>query len=262
MFNRIRQRIPLLGTLLLGVSLSTFAEEVPLITLEALVKQWVGLRGQISEEQQNWKQQQLHWQRENELLKKEDQQLDQAIARAAQFEAAKESQTSDKLARHASLQQIQKEIEPILEDKTAELKPLFQRIPETLLSAACTDTLRELNVLNTSMSPARRLQLLTQVLSEIESLQNHCHPTRELIRVGSNQRREMDVVYLGLSRAFAVSPDDSTAAIGISTETGWQWNEDFDITKDVRNLVSILNAKVPPALVTLPMAGHREEGQP
>lgn len=249
----IRQHIGLLCLLLLCGSLSTFAEDAPLTTLEALVKQWVGLRSQIAEEQQGWKQKQQQWQREIALLDKENQQLDDAIAHAAQYEAAKESQIADQLARNETLLQIQQAIDPILIKKVAELANLRPRIPDTLLSDTFKDTCRELSAQTKSIAPARRLQLLTLTLSEIETLRNQSHYTRELIQLEPAQRREMDVVYLGLARGFALSPDNATAAIGISTATGWEWTEASGIAKDVRELVRILNTEVPPSLVSLPL---------
>ena len=66
----------------------------------------------------------------------------------------------------------------------------------------------------------------------------------------------MDVVYLGLARGYAVSPDDAFAATGIPSQDGWLWTADPSIADAVRKLVRIQNKSLPPALVTLPMDGH------
>jgi hypothetical protein len=69
----------------------------------------------------------------------------------------------------------------------------------------------------------------------------------------------MDVIYLGLSCGFAVSPDSSIAAIGTPDTTGWTWTAAPEIAADVRKLADIKNNQLPPQLITLPLTGRRRE---
>ena len=77
------------------------------------------------------------------------------------------------------------------------------------------------------------------MLGEIEALQNRNHVVRELIDPGTGQRREMDVVYFGLARGYAISPNDAAVAAGIPAQTGWRWSElDPSAADAIRTLVS------------------------
>jgi hypothetical protein len=113
------------------------------------------------------------------------------------------------------------------------------------------------------LEPARRLQLLVGVLAEIDDLHAHTHVVRELLDLGHGQtRREMDVVYLGLACAYAVSTDNTFAAVGRPAESGWKWTANPSIAKTVRKLVRIQKKEEPPAIVALPLQGIPPEVQP
>ncbi len=72
----------------------------------------------------------------------------------------------------------------------------------------------------------------------------------------------MDVLYLGLACGYAVSTDNSIAAMGSPSGSGWQWTIQPDIAPEVRSLIQIQKKEQPPALVTLPMRGIAKAVQP
>ncbi len=261
-FNSKNCRLFVFMGLLLSGTLS-FAQEIPeLTTLEDLVGQWVGLRSLIAAEQQDWHRQDQQWQREIALLQEEERRLDDKIAQATQSEAAKESRTSDQLSQKANLEAALSALSDVIDRASAELTELLPSIPESLQSL---DFVRLLNALNSShgeRSPARQFQQLVSAITEIELIQNQTHTTRELLDFGSDMRREMDVVYIGLSQGYAVSPDNAIAATGTPSHGGWQWNVNPEIATDVRKLVRIQNKEQPPELVTVPIEISAGEGQP
>lgn len=89
-------------------------------------------------------------------------------------------------------------------------------------------------------------------MSEIEKTENGIHVVRELLMI-EDQRREMDVIYLGLGCGFAVSPANSVAAIGYPAKGGWQWTASPEIAAEVRKLIDIKNHELPPQIITLPI---------
>jgi len=249
------------GLLLCG-TLPLFAEPATLTTLEGLVGQWVGLHSQIAAEQQAWTRQEQQWRQEIALLNEEERRLEENIRKAETFDAAKESRASDQLARKTALQSALAEVDQIVERTAAEFAELIPRIPPSLVSEDFSLACRELMQTGHPGSSARRVQLLVGALAELETLQNRSHAVRELIDPGTGGRREMDVVYLGLARGFAVSPDDTTAATGHPSQTEWQWSLAPAIANEVRQLVRIQNKEAPPTLVTLPLSVNGGEGHP
>lgn len=231
----------------------------PLETLEGLVKQWVKLRSRSATEDQAWGRQQAQWEQEIALLRREETQLDTRIERAEQFEAATETRTSEQIARRDSLTAVLKQIDTVVDRMARDLQTLLPRIPVPLQSDELANICGQLTTDTAKTATARRVQLLISALTEIESLQHHHHSVRELLAIKGQPRREMDVVYLGLAQGFAVSPDNTLAAVGMPTANGWVWTPRQAIAPVVRNLVQIQNQDSPPALVTLPLNGQQTE---
>lgn len=257
-----RRGVVISGLLLCG-AVSLGAESPSLTTLEELVEQWVGLRTQISTEKQAWERQAEQWRRESDLLREEERLLDAQIERTSQFEAEEESRTSGLLARKQDLHKALAGVDAIVDRATTKLSQLLPFVPAALQSSDLKRASRELSLPSPSKSSARRLQLLVGVMSEVELLQNRNHVVRELIDPGAGERREMDVVYLGLARGYAVSHDNMSTAAGIPTESGWRWSTiDPSAGSAIRALVRILNEEQPPAIVTVPMAGGFPEALP
>ena len=251
------------GGFLLCSTVSVRADSPSLTTLEGLVEQWVSLRGQTYAEQLAWDRQAEHWRQEIGLLREEERQLDAQLERTTRFEAAEDSRTTNQLARKTELSTALTGVSVIVDRAAITLSQLLPAIPPSLQSADIERATRELLDPALSQSPARRVQLLVGVLDEIETLQNRNHVVRELLDPGTGQRREMDVVYLGLARGYAISPDDAVLASGIPTQTGWHWSElDASATDAIRTLTRILNEEQPPAVVSIPMTGNFPEVQP
>ena len=83
------------------------AQASDLGSLEGLVEQWVGLRREISEEQQAWKRQELQWQREIVLLEQESRKLDELIDLENILTLDKEDITARQLVRKELLQAVE-----------------------------------------------------------------------------------------------------------------------------------------------------------
>lgn len=255
------------GAIVSGVLLCTVvtlqAESPSLATLEGLVEQWISLRGQATAERQTWDRQAEQWRQEITLLREEERRLDAQLERTTQFEAAEESRTSSQLARKAELHRALSGVNAVVDRAATPLSQLLPSIPPSLQSADIKRATGELLDPARSDSSARRVQLLVGVLGEIEALQNRNHVVRELIDPGTGQRREMDVVYFGLARGYAISPNDAAVAAGIPAQTGWRWSElDPSAADAIRTLVQILNEEQPPTVVSVPMTGNFPEVLP
>ena len=104
-------------------------------------------------------------------------------------------------------------------------------------------------------SPATedRLQRVFSIYAEIEKLQHRASTDKTVIELERAGRRQMDVLYLGLGAAFAVSADDAVAASGEWTDSGWQWTRDDSLADEVRKAVRICEGQEAPAWVLLPL---------
>ena len=68
-------------------------------------------------------------------------------------------------------------------------------------------------------------------------------------------QRDMDVLYLGLARGYAVSSDDEHALIGTPGPAGWSWRSAPDEAKRIRQAIRLANDNAEIRLVTLLLPG-------
>jgi hypothetical protein len=244
-------------TIILSLFFGIFSVEASdLNSLEALVDQWVGLRKEIAQEKQTWNRQQQQWRQEIDLLEKESKLLDEEIAKARKFEATNAGEIAEQLKRRETLRKTVNEVGIIVDKTAAELSETVPMIPKPLRTERMIHLESE-NGRNT-LPVTQRLQLLAAAMSEIEKTENEIHAVRELLVI-DGQRREMDVVYLGLACGFAVSPDNSTAAYGYPAKDSRQWTTAPGLASEVRKLIDIKNHEQPPQIVRLPIKGGARE---
>jgi len=247
--------------ILLSFCCTTFAAETAkLSSLEALVEQWVNLRKEIAQEQQSRIKQKNQWQQEISLLTQESKLLDEQIAVADRFKAGSADKVAADLERKKMLRKSLNDAEDVINSLTATISEIIAKIPSSLLSENLKAISENGENSIKKLPVTKRLQIMVTTLSEIEKLENNSHTVSEIIDI-DNSRREMDVVYLGLACGFAVSADNSIAAIGSPDTKGWMWKATPEIAAEIRKLVDIKNHKLPPQLVTLPINGNVREVQ-
>ena len=235
---------------LFSLNLSLFADDLQ--SLDKLVRQWVDLRTQLAAEKQNWQQQQQQLNREIDILSKESKRLDELI------QANQSSRTTNanyNASQTKKLKQIEKqliEIDAYTTNSIQQIRQIQPLIPPPLQ----TQNFKTLLNLQKNMPRHQRTQLLTTVLTEIDQIENKTHCINQIIKI-NNRRRAMDVVYLGLARAFAVAPDNSISAIGMPAKSGWQWTPTPKLSANIRKMVEIVRSKAPPQLTIVPINAER-----
>jgi hypothetical protein len=245
--------------ILLSLCCTTFATETAeLSSLESLVQQWVNLRREIAQEQQNRSRRKNQWQMEMSLLTKESKRLDKQIAAANKFKAGNADKIASDLERKKMLQKSLDNAADVVTRLTTNICEIIKQIPPSLLS----ENLKSIDAkdANIKLPVTKQIQITVSALSEIEKLENSIHSVSEIIDI-DNSRRKMDVIYPGLSCGFAVSSDNSIAAVGRPNAAGWKWQSSPEIAAEVRRLVDIKNHELPPQLVTLPLPGTVREVQ-
>jgi hypothetical protein len=239
------------------------ADNRPLSTLEGLVGQWVDLRGQMAQEQRDWELQSARWKQESDLLQQEDEALDSALSRLTDVGESGQARRADLMARRDRLQREREGVETVLTHFEPQLSGLRMLVPDSLMRADLEEAWRPLP--EAGDKPAgvtARLQRVLSVLSAIESLQSKTHVTRAMIALPGQPRRQMDVLFLGLACGYAVSADDTLAAVGCPTPEGWVWRSLSVDAAAVRRLIEIANKSIAPELVSFPIgsAGGQSTG--
>jgi hypothetical protein len=244
-----------LALFLLASSVCAQEGDTSLPVLENLVAEWSRLRVEIADEQRSWTAREEQWGTEIALLRTEVDGLKAEIESAAGTETSVESAL---LVTQRDQERFSKMFDPLpalLSDAERALRAWPDRLPPSLRAPlnAAFQRLPKNPEDGALLSEGSRLQTIVALYSEIEKLQQDVHFVKEVLVRTNGSGQEMDVCYLGLARAFAVSPDNTWAAIGTPSEDGWVWESRREIADRVRLAVSVYNRDQAAQLVTLPL---------
>lgn len=190
-------------------------------TFKSLVHELVELKKESAAEEQQWREEKSLLENEYALLEKEkallQDEIDQAGSEATSFEKERSELTIKKQTYQNALDAVL----PVLENAEADLKTWQMIIPTELLGPLS----KQFTGLNDTVNHGvpRRLQRILSLYAEIEQLENSVHLVKELITTESGDKREFDVLYLGLVQAYCVSDDNTLAGIGTPLQGGWEW---------------------------------------
>ena len=230
--------------------------------LQETLKEWVLTRQLISREKAAWQEQKKTWTDLNEIRRLEKESLNEFIesarSRVPKITEEKAALASEEKAlrdwRKESLRKIdewEKKLLPLLPLFPAPLEDSLKE-PITRLKAASIAEDEEPRPLQD------RTRDVVLILQGFREFQSAVTTERELLAVGGSEPRELDVLYLGLSRAWFVDAAGTFSGYGRPTPGGWVWTEDSGIASRVRKAIEMADNRVPPEFLSLPFPSHKE----
>ena len=243
-----------LGFVLLIPSLNAQETADTLPALEDLVGKWSHLRIAIADEQRVMAEQEKQWRAEIALLRQENAALEREIESARRMEQSVEVARAEDLRDQERLNRMFEEMPPLLTQAELALQAWPARLPPPLRESldAAFQRLPTDDERRRARSDGARLQAIVALYSEIEKLQQGVHMVKEILALPDGSCKEMDVFYLGLARAFAVSLDNGYAAVGRPTSAGWVWEAHPEIADQVRRAVAMSRREYRAEMVNLP----------
>jgi len=222
--------------------------------LDALVERWMALRTTMAEEKRDWEARREQWAEEIALLEREAATLKEEIDAGHTFASSVETKRAAVLARKERMEAERRKLRAVLDRAEADLRRWRERIPPGLRASSATafDALPATQKEAEKRPLPKRAQTVAALYTQIETLQNRFHATRETLAV-EGARRQVDVLYVGLARAFAVSPGNDWAAVGVPSNTAWTWTPAIPDAAAVRRAIDVLNRRETAQLVALPM---------
>jgi hypothetical protein len=115
---------------------------------------------------------------------------------------------------------------------------------------------RDILTLDYSKDPSdlkQVLDLCLDILTEANEFHQSIHLLTEVHDLGDGQRREFNVVYLGLSGGYYFSEKSGLAGIIHREGNGWKWTEEVHLLEDLLSLGAVLSGQVAPRYLELPM---------
>jgi hypothetical protein len=224
-------------------------------TLDGLVGRWLDVRTTIAEEKRTWQMRRSQWEDEIRLLEREAESLKTEIASAGASTSTVEKERAVVLARKDAMAGELNRLREILDRAEADLRQWEARIPAGLKPRLenAFQTLPGSQALADGMPLAKRVQQVVALYTRIESLQHDFHATREMLETDTGPRRHVDVLYVGLACAYAVSPANDWAAVGVPSTQGWSWRACPDRAAGIRRALDVFHREQTAELLSLPM---------
>ncbi|QJE95398.1 DUF3450 family protein [Luteolibacter luteus] len=242
-----------LSRLIPGVVFATFplmAQDTPAPAnnpeeLRSSVRDWIETMQKIQKEEDNWEKDHEVLKGYKEGLEKEIEDLKEQIERAKIRKEGGDKQSLDKLTerdRYAAAQdELSKQVR-VLEQGINDRLPLF---PEPLKQqpkvAQGIDALQkglQLTSEKQAEDVSKRLFNAVELLAEIEKFQQGVHVHSELHKDDDGREFKMQVVYFGLSMAYAVNEDGSFAQVGTPEASGWKFTKRNELAPQIQALVT------------------------
>ncbi len=211
------------------------------------VERLVELQQAIRQEWTQWEIQREALTRRHDLLQLEKSMLEARVDEAEQA-AASEYQTTAALEEQLDRRdQILQEAGQLLAE-TELLVPLAREtVPEGLRDSLPPPVQDATSILS-------RLQAVMNLAAAIHQLDQSITQHRQLMDSPDGGRRQFDVIYFGLSQAYAVSPDNRLAGHGFRHNGNWDWSWNPEWANSIRQAIRIHRNDLPPRWVRLPVA--------
>jgi hypothetical protein len=220
--------------------------EAPVAELRATISKIVDAQTLESKERSDWEARKAEFAALLELHRRELTLLDEELEKAGQSAPGHSESTDD----------IQAEIQTLKQTRRLASETVARNVPRSLSIAArfpdplqkeCETEISSLNAWVTSDEPREALQSILSLLAKAQQFDRRLTRTTE-IRDG----REVDVLYLGLARAFYAGRKEG-AGIGIPGPNGWTWQPKPQVRSELLAALDMLDKKRTPAMVQLPL---------
>lgn len=220
--------------------------------VQSKFEQWVKTRQLISEERAAWEVEKATLAGLNEVRLRESEQLDEFItaagARVAEIDAQRSRFAEDETALKAWRSAMEKEVTSLEQ----QIRPLLPRFPAPLRGKV-EEALIRLDAPDPDQPLQNRTRDILLVLQAYLDFQNTLTVESD-IREIAGARREVEILYLGISQAWYVDIDGKHSGYGVPGDSGWIWTEDNSIAPRVRSAIEIQARRAAPTFVELPLA--------
>jgi len=233
-----------------GLSAAARDEATPAVAREKVAK-WVETRKLISEESAKWEAEKQMLNDLAELRQREANQMNEVIDLAKERVEDIEKLTNELTAEEKSRQTWRAAFEKRITALEDALIPQIAFLPPPV-TGKVFESIARLEDRKDEADLQSRFRDVLAILNEVIAFNHQLHFTPE-IRTIDGQEIEVDVLYLGLTRAWYVDRTGQKAGVGQAGREGWTWISDPSIARQVRRAVDIHNKKEAPAFTKLPL---------
>lgn len=234
----------------------TMAADSGVGDIQAMVRQWIALKQELSRLQTEWQEHQALLSDEMRLLERRKDELKKRLAEQDDRAEGVDTSFTALQARRQSLQDIVDSLAKSVGVAEQNLQRWQDKLPVVLLGPlreSFSKLPRAGTLTPSAAALAERLQLVLGIYAQLQQLTRSVHVGRMVLTTPDNRQAEMEVVFIGMAVAYAVSADDTRAAMGCLEQATWTWHWRGDLAPAVRQLLSCYRKESPAAFVNLPV---------
>jgi len=221
-------------------------DAVLLEELRATISGIIEVQAQTSNETREWETRRAIMEDLLEIHRREIDLLNEELetsGRSAPGHAEAVAQAEQEIA---ALRSTRTQLIAAVENARPRVLALVPRFPRPL-AAEVEPELITLENWKSGDEPREALQSLLGVISKATQFNRRISRSLEIV-----EDREVEVIYLGLARAF-YADRSGLAGIGVPAADGWEWQADSALNRPVLRAFEILDQKRPPARIELPL---------
>lgn len=229
---------------------TTTAAQPSAETLQKTTGEWIQTKRIISQEAAAWQTEKASLADLTEIRKKEIEQLDEFIKAAGARVDELAEQKAKRSEEQEKVRSWRADTESQMISLETHVKALLPLFPPPLKDKI-GDALERINSPDSDRALQDRVRDLLIVLQAAREFDGVFTVDSDL-REFNGERREVRVLYLGLSQAWYADDSGSVSGYGTPSAEGWTWTPDPSIASEVRKAIDIQTGEATAAFVNLP----------
>ncbi|HYF34471.1 MAG TPA: DUF3450 family protein [Prosthecobacter sp.] len=219
-----------------------------------LLQKWAETEKMIAAERNEWEQGKTLLEGRISLVQQSIEDMKKKIAEA-------EEKLADARKRAAEVEAEKKQAKEASDELLAQapelemgIRGILARVPRHTLEKVkvLADRIPKEGVDVKNISAAERFQNVLGILNELNKANQEIASLPEIHDVGGGKKAEAKTIYVGLGQGYFVNAAGDLAGIGTPGTSGWVWQADRAIAKEMLEVLEVMKKAVSPKLVELP----------
>ena len=219
-------------------------------TIESLTE----TRRMISQEERRWRQDKEFLNDHINLVRKRMEDLQGSLKEAEADLATSDSNHAALVAEVAELDEAAAGLNEEIAGLEARVGELLAKLPTTLRDSL-TNLSQKLpeDPEETEATLGARFLTVVGLLNQINKFQNDIHVEPETLEFGDGPKLQVNVMYLGISRAYFVDASGTKAGIGTGVDEGWVWDRRDEMAPAIQKAIAVYENTEQATYVGLPL---------
>lgn len=217
---------------------------------------WVEAKTLISSEKRSWSEEKAFSGQLLSVLSEEKKGLDENLKAIKSALSGGDQERMALLADIEKFKATQAELGNEIDHITKQLLLIREQLPQAFKDDLAKDYERLAMHSDEGALIQGKIESAVMLAIKLQNLDNYFLSRTQVIEVdvgGERLQREVEILYVGLWRAYYVDPYERFSGVGFASGQGWVWQEDNAIIGDVKQALKIFAGDLPPALVRLPV---------